>query len=324
MQNTFPRFNTSFGSYPLPLSNAQMGTTTFPTNSWFEHAFNPLIPDQNRYGQAIPWYWLPFYTQNTMNLCYTGTVPFNNHNEQGNLVLQEDPINDITVGTPSPTSLNITALDDFTATFVQTSASGSVTSYPMRGSPFATFVYNSTPVSIVFNRIQPITNFTALPGNIGYVFDTPFSSTSTFHSSMVPQTNGSFQTGELAFYNGPNNTGLNATATYSDNSKFTVTMNLPTVPTTAISVTLLLGSNIPPFLPILPLGYTMTYSNTDRNVPSITVTTNNNESLSVNGDLHQVNYPYAAYTTYTHPQNFRWFIFTNATLTVTNNPISTA
>ena len=135
MQNIFPPFVTIPNTYPLPVPNVQLGTTTYPTNSWFENAIANNIPDTNRNGQALPWYWAPAYNNSTLNLQYLGCDAFSNTFASGNLIIQEAFGSDITVGTSNPTSLNMTAIDDFTVEFVQTSAAGNVKAWPMRGSP---------------------------------------------------------------------------------------------------------------------------------------------------------------------------------------------
>jgi endoglucanase Acf2 len=325
-QSAFPPFIVDPGSYPLPLPGVQLATSTLPTNSWFENAINnQIVGDSNRINQALPWYWLPAYSANILYIAHNGTNTFNNTTTNGNLIIQETPGQDILVGTSDPLSLALTNLDDFTATFVQTSSTGTVTAYPMRGSPYASFIYASTPVNIRFTAYPNIIGMTqtTIPSGFCYTIDATSTFSTIVNTSFVPDADAGYKINELSFYDSQNNTGLNITATFDESANLSMNIDIPGGITLTIGFQLAYTPDpvIPPYPSTVANIWVINAPQSEKNqnqtmyYPIITITMTDGRIFIVQYNLNPLATPFICTANYIHPTNYRWFIFTSAALT---------
>lgn len=302
----FTKFTPLLSQYQTPVREVILPTTVFPTNSWLENAITDGVSDNNRVINAIPWYWLPSYSSNTFNLAFSGTVPFVNSNIDGNLSIQENPRHDITIGKING-QLLLTSVDEFTGEFSQRSLKGMITGYPMRGSPYATFIFYDAPISITFNSFPTITSFDRL--STGYQVSTLGSYTTDSVTAFI-ETDRGLVVKDLSFYQGTQSLNIPVNALLENNSCLTIEMQ-------DLLVTINLGSS-----------YTSSYSspqikdiiiNSDRITPQIMLIMYSGDIFSVIANLHSKTLT-AQYVT---QKNFSWFIFTTATLIVSGNSLIT-
>jgi endoglucanase Acf2 len=321
MQSSFPPFKPTNNTYCAPLPNIQLGTTVYPTNSWFENSIYNTVNDQNRYGQAIPWYWAPSYDNFTLNLAHNDANPLVITTTNGNLIIQESPGYDITVGTSNPTALTMTNIDDFTAQFVQISSTGTVNAYPMRGSPFASFSFESTPVNIIFNNFPNIVNVVQNSGNsvanYCYVIDTASTVSTVVNTSLVSNTTGGYQVNKLSFYDGLNDTGMTINAIYNGTSTIDLTINLTA--SLAVSLTVTLGQTTVVLTTPQPTNISnIAIQYASPTGPIVTLQSTSNQTFIVQLNLAPTIAPYIT-AIYVYPVSYRWFVFTSANLTFVSN-----
>lgn len=302
--NPFPLFVPK-SRYPHPVSELDLPSTTFPTNSWFENGLTDSIPDAVRVGNALPWYWLPSYSEKKIYLSHAGANPFTNTTTNGNLILQEAPGRDISVGAEFPTSLSLENIDDYTLELAQKANGGSITAYPMRGSPFATFVHQNAPVRIQFNTFPNLTNFGQISG--GYFVDAIAAIPTTTNTSMI---NG--KVNELSFYNRlqsleiPVNANLNGAV-------FTIT-------TLGITGTIVLdGATEHTALPPDVQGVVL---ENNRNSPSMAINMKDGRVFIVSANINPEANPKIVTATYIPQQIYRWLIYTSAVLSRNGNLIT--
>ena len=170
-------------AYPKPISNVQLNTPVFPTNSWVQTALIDTIPtnqpgipqvfnNNNRVINLVPWYVTVCYeareigdNNNIFGLSHTNECDLTNTTTEGILLIQESPSFDIIIGENTYESMIFEKLDDFVSIFKQTpslSVPGNhVRGIFSRGSAFITFVYSNAPVYLRFGGrliIQEMTN----------------------------------------------------------------------------------------------------------------------------------------------------------------------
>lgn len=336
MRNTFNTFSSIQNLYPNPVKNIQFSKSqTFPTNSWFENAFTDKIDDQNRVGNAIPWKWGLNYSSSTISIGYANTKNMIITTTRGNLQLGEvtgDSYN-IIVGSQTKNNLTITNFDDFTAELTQTNTSGSVKAYPMRGSPYASFFYNNTPIFINFIQYPNITNFTQISlknSLVNYcylvqandVYSTVFN-TGLRPENLLDQNPTQFTLKEFSFYDGPNNTGWNINVSFNTISNvIQYTINLPY--NICLNFNITLNSITQPVFPTNQYISSITYSCPNLYTPQITILTNDNKVFVVSLCLSQTSIPMTATAVYSHPQIYQFAIFTSAILNNNNNIITSS
>ena len=357
MTSVFPPFQTSPGNpYPQRVKNVTFQSPSYPTNSWMENALNDQIPENIRNTNAVPWYWIPFYpamlssnTSYSLGLSYTNlTANIAHTTTDGNIIIQENPTPDLIVTTTyaagitsasSSGGLFLTGMDDYTATYTQTDGSGNtlLTAYPMRGSPYATFVYNNSEILIGFN--QSATGITVSaehvpenPSIIRYTIDV--------FGQKGTQLNTSFQdvstpvagiyASEASFYDGMNDTGMTVSAQYINNGLLLLVANLQSGITSGntmvfIAFGIIVGSTNIYSLPY-PIGITNINigNNTTFSYTSpITINTTDSRTYTIQPNLSPSATPYVLSLTYGHPQTYRWYIYTTATLVQSGNSVMT-
>jgi endoglucanase Acf2 len=301
--NPFPPFVPQ-SEYPRPHPLVLSSSKTFPTNSWFENSITDAVPDSVRVGNSIPWYWLPSFDQKTINISHVGTNPFTNTTTNGNLIIQEAPGYDITVGLELAPSLSIGNLDDYTVQITQSNGRNSLIAYPMRGSPFATFVHQNTPVRIVFNTFPNITDFRQIPG--GYLVEAIAAIPTTTNTSMI---NG--RVNELSFYNRLQNLDIPVDLTFDD--------NILMITTLGITGTIVPGG-VTDHTP-LPDDVAEISFNNDINAPSMNIIMRDGTVFIVSANINPLANPKIATATYIPQQTYLWLIYTNAILTRNGNQI---
>jgi hypothetical protein len=319
----FEIFNPVYGHYPSPKSEVKLGTTTFPTNSWFQNAITDSVDNANRFGNAIPWMWLVNYDTGTFGLAHMNRTVFTNTTTNGNLQQIETQGNDITVFS-NHGHLNLTQFDDYTAKF--NNSDNSFYALPSRGSPFATFVFNNKTASVSFNSF-PITNLGTIGSSI-IVETQSFRTTNTNAGFDNPGSLTQTLT-TLSFFDGYTslNKPVTATLTYNSPNQFngsnsgnptpsSLTINALGVVARAVWSPGVNNPNVAFTFNPPGSGTGMSLSNT---AVLIKYTGSSTELYSIIVDANWPNLPHIATATYAKLTTWRWMIHGPPTMTRSGN-----
>lgn len=342
----FPAFDSQNNAlYPVPVSNLAFSNTasispkTYPTCSWFQNSLSTTINDGDRTSNAVPWYWLTNYTAKQISIGYANTIFSLSQTINGNVLVGEIPgqiVNSITTGTASPTNLQITYFDDFVAQITQTNATGTVTAYPTRGTPYATFVYNNVEVILGFTVFNSSTTVSFTPITGGYSITGNGTFQTQFDAEILPvntsdPTPTQFTVNECSFYDGPDNTGWNVSILY-DRTTYTInyTVDIPTTNysgTNVLTFTINLATKVPPIVTSSPPNVTNITYTTGSNSPQPTsdifpivqIAFNSGSMFEIDANLDPTATPNVITLHYSHTQMYQYYIFTTAPLIFNNS-----
>lgn len=173
-------------------------TSPLPTNDWIENAIVNDVSDNRRLIPSLPWYWFPSEDDDVIYMSCVGSVPRITALAFGAIDVYEFPSHLIIVSTGDTNNvLTLENRDDLTGTFAITGDNGSMNAYIMRGSPYATYVYNGVPISLEWVE-SDICSLTAVTG--GYQVDDNHISTSTVSQELL-LVSGQYQSENLFIYN---------------------------------------------------------------------------------------------------------------------------
>ena len=357
MTSVFPPFQPKYQPYPQKVANVTFQSPSYPTNSWMENALNNQINDYNRVTNAIPWYWTPIYPATGSNSTYSIGLSYTNitanlahTTTDGNIIIQENPASDLVVTTTyavgvtsasSSGGLFLTAMDDYTAAYTQMDGSGNtlMTGYPMRGSPYATFVYNNSEIFIGFNQNASgitVSGEQLNPNLIRYTVDVFGQANTEYNTSFQDITTpvAGIYTTRASFYDHMNDTGMTVSAQYINNGLLTINATLQTgitsgstivYETVGITLSIIIGSTnvygqtFPTGISNINIGNNATFSYTS----SIVINTTDSRAYTIQPNLTPNATPYVITLKYAHPQTYRWYIYTGATLVQSSNNVMT-
>ena len=305
------------GDYPQPVVQFKVSNPSHPTNSWFQNAIDNNINDSNRIVNTTPWYWMPQYTNKT----YIGISLDSQLNQNtsvvldnGNFSYQENPSHAVIIGKDENnqnlgTNLETTRLDDLSATLRLDYPNGMVFAYPFRGSPFATLKYNNTNAK-VYLRWQTqglsgaLTNITG-----GYRIESSGVKVSSVTELLYQQLDGTYKSQFMSIYEG--------------------------VEPTSDKIEVCVLSTSKARFKFLNFDLTIDANNLNQIYPpGVTPYKNGNSTFGFNilcpdggGLVFNINVnipstgPITSTFIQTEPKNYRWLIYTTATLTKNGNTL---
>ena len=299
--NAYPSFIQT-PKYPLPVDEVSQLGPPFPTNSWYQNAIGNNISDSDRFINTGLWYWIPTYDKKTIYLDYNRTANVVTVENFGNFAIQETPSQTILVG-GAGTQLVTSQLRDYNAVLeLTTSNGGRIIAYPLRGSPFANFIHMNANVLIEWPN-QTIRTFETITGGFAVTTFGAFPSANV--ESMFLQSDGSYITKNLFLYQGVNRV---------PNGKVDITLksSILNIRVRSFNLTLNINNpnsgNYPPGVTVIDTrpvsGFIIQPDPTsDQEVSTIDVNTMSSVATTVRSIL----------------VDFRWFIYTSATLTRVTN-----